>query len=128
MNIEKSKYQGYIWYSNENKPRVFDGNELFELELKDGENPFVTEGFLCDGNMSISIKYIDGHYIVKQFNLAELPQDYQECEYQSNKMNGRWLQFRQYWRPCPDGYCLDMDVLQPSEFVFIGFNDKKKGE
>lgn len=62
MKIEKSNYQGYTWYSNEKAPRVYNCDKEIELELEDGENPFVVEGFLCDGAKSISIKFVDGLY------------------------------------------------------------------
>lgn len=47
MKIEKSKYQGYLWYSDQKEPKVFN-NELFELEIADNENPFIVEGQLYD--------------------------------------------------------------------------------
>lgn len=75
MKIEKSNYQGYVWRSNENAPHVYDGNKEFELEFVDGENPFVVEGFLCDGEKSISIKFADGRYIIKIYDLNALSQD-----------------------------------------------------
>lgn len=129
MNIEKSKYQGYIWYSNENKPRVFDGKELFELELKDGENPFVVEGFLCDGKKSISIKFVDGRYIVNTYNLNALLQDKElyderELRFADSKNLKEVLLFRYYWHAEKDDLCDGMEVLQPAEVVFMGFTEK----
>lgn len=72
MKIEKSKYQGYLWYSDQKEPKVFN-NELFELEIADNENPFIVEGQLYDeeNRASISIKYVDGNYIVNKYKVKE---------------------------------------------------------
>ncbi len=53
MKIDKSKYQGYLWYSDEKEPRVFN-NEEFELEMAENTNPFIVEGHLFNGIDSIS--------------------------------------------------------------------------
>ena len=70
--IEKSTYQGYLWYSDKDQPKVLN-NVDSEITLDETKNPFVIEGQLFDGKRSISIKYVDGKYIVKKYVLAELP-------------------------------------------------------
>ena len=70
MKIDKSTYQGYLWYTDEKEPRVFN-NEEFELDIANDENPFVVEGHLFDGINSISIKYVDGKYIVKTYEVKD---------------------------------------------------------
>ena len=65
-HIEAAKYKGYLWYSNEKEPKVFDGNEMVpEINLDEKENPFIIEGNLWDADnlMSIMIRYVDGKYI-----------------------------------------------------------------
>ena len=128
MKIEKSNYTGYLWYSNEKKPKVYQ-NEEFELDLDKIENPFVIEGQLYDEGrrLSYSIKFVDGKYIVKEYKLDELKDVcYTEQTYQGNRMDGTTLCFYQYWREEPDGFCEGMNVLQPNELVFVGFNDNKE--
>ena len=122
MTIKKAKYQGYLWYSDKNEPQTLNNKE-FELDIDDNNNPFIIEGQLFDGIHSMSIKNVDGHYILKCYNLNEL-NDVQNTEHVfiSHRMGGIQLRFRQLWRPEPDQNCEGMDVLQPAEFVFIGFN------
>lgn len=120
MKIEKSKYQGYLWYSDQTRPQVLHDEE-FELDIPDNQNPFIIEGQLYDGERSISIKYIDGKYVEKRYVLAEF--DGVECSERSffaNQMAGYKLKFRQYWRPQADPLCEDMEVLQAAEQVFTG--------
>lgn len=44
--IEKAKYEGYVWRSDEKAPVVYMGDAGMELVLDDEENPFVVEGNL----------------------------------------------------------------------------------
>ncbi len=121
--IEKSKYQGYLWYSDKTKPKVLIDQD-FELELCETNNPFIVEGQLFDGNVSISIKYVDGKYIAHKIDVqAEYPdKEYTEREFIANKMGGvDKLIFRQYWKAQPDELCEGMPVLQPDVLVFVGF-------
>ena len=127
MKIEKSKYQGYIWYSNESKPAKVIDNEDFEIEIADDENPFIIEGQLYDGKKSINIKYVDGKYLFKEYDMVKLNgAEMSEQVFYSHRMDGKKLKFNQYWRPENDKNCCDMEVLQPAELVFVGFNDKEE--
>lgn len=122
MKIEKSKYEGYIWYSDQQNPRVLCAED-FELDVSNESNPFIIEGHLYDGKKSISIKYADGKYIVKQYLLEELSGEIEELSFVSHRMNGRILEFKQYWREENDVLCSGMPVLQAKELVFVGFKD-----
>jgi CRISPR type III-associated protein (TIGR04423 family) len=144
MKIEKAKYQGYLWYSDEQVPKILD-DEVFELEIGNTQNPFIIEGQLFDGIHSISIKFIDGKYIVKQFIISDFEGiDKDDLYLYPNRMkilddNNLKLHFCQYWRAKADKYCggdtndtnrLDskdngMLVLQPAELVFVGFKNKE---
>lgn len=124
MKIEKSKYQGYLWYSDKKEPQVLH-DEVFELEIADNTNPFVIEGQLFDGQKSISIKYVDGKYIVNTYDLNTLDGVMQEQTFHSHRMEGKLLKFKQIWKNQSDELCEGMQVLQPAELVFVGFNDKE---
>lgn len=126
MKIEKSRYEGYIWFSDQKEPKVFN-NEEFELEIADDKNPFIIEGQLFDStnNKSVSIKYVDGEYIVKPYDVQENERDNAQ-EYLSNRMDDRKLLFVQRWEEQPDDLCEGMQVLQPAELVFVGFNNKEE--
>ena len=124
MKIDKSKYTGYLWYSNETIPQV-KNDEDFELEINDSENPFIIEGQLCDDKKSISIKFVDGKYIVKTSTLS----DYEGAdieEYVPNRMdNVEKLLFKRAWKEEKDDLCCGMEVLQPAELVFVGLKIKE---
>jgi len=125
MKIEKSKYEGYLWYSDKKEPQVLN-NEVFELEIADSSNPFIVEGQLFDGQKSISIKYVDGKYFFNTYDLNALDGVMQEQKFYSHRMGGKQLKFRQIWKEQPDELCEGMQVLQPAELVFVGFNDKEE--
>ena len=123
MKIEKSKYQGYLWYSDKKEPQVLN-NEVFELEIADSSNPFVMEGQLFDGQKSISIRYVDGKYLYKEYDMVKLNgSEMSEQVFYLHRTVGKKLKFNQYWQEREDSLCEDMKVLQPAELVFVGFND-----
>lgn len=124
MKIEKSKYTGYLWYSNKTKPQVLN-NEEFGLEKEDSENPFIIEGQLCDDKKSISIKFVDGKYIVNTYILSNYEEDEIE-EYEPNRMEDvEKLLFKRAWKAENDDLCCGMEVLQPAELVFVGLKMKE---
>lgn len=128
MKIEKSKYQGYLWYSNDKKPHIIN-NEEFEIEKSETENPFIIEGQLYDKakRVSYSIKFVDGEYIIKEYRLDDLKDaDYTEQTFYANRRDDKRLLFYQYWKEEPDGLCEGMKVLQPAELVFVGFKNKEE--
>lgn len=124
--VEKSKYEGYLWYSDSTEPKVYNHEDL-ELELDNKHNPFIVEGQLFDSkrNISISIKFVDGEYIINQYTVSE--NDYNKCnvtikEYCAYRMKDvKKLRFLQYWKEIPNVLCEKMSVLQPVELVFVGF-------
>ncbi|MCF0185829.1 MAG: TIGR04423 family type III CRISPR-associated protein [Bacteroidaceae bacterium] len=124
MKIVKSKYQGYLWYSNATKPQVIY-NEEFELDIPGTQNPFIVEGQLCDGEKSISIKFVDGKYLVKTYTLADYSNITAE-EYIPNRMdNVEKLLFKRAWKQEKDELCEGWNVLHPAEFVFVGLKMKE---
>ena len=128
MRIEKSTYTGYLWYSNEKKPQILQGEE-FELEIAENKNPFINEGQLYDGKTSVSIKYVDGQYLMKTYevkpeDLGKNNQNVVRKEYIADFDGVGKLVFLQYWKPATDSLCEGMNVLQPKELVFVGFDNK----
>lgn len=125
IKIEKSIYEGYLWYSDAAEPKVYDQEE-FELVIKEDENPFIVEGQLYDTDRmkSISIKFVDGKYIFQTHDVDSL--DFNKADvdikhFMSNRMNGRKLRFLNYWNEMEDALCDNMKVLVPSKRVFAGF-------
>lgn len=145
--IEAANYVGYLWYSNEKEPKVFDGNEMVsEINLDEKKNPFIIEGNLWDGDgrKSIMIRYVDGEYIVHRTEVDEeelkgisSSQAYgskshiatTRKDYLVHRIGGvKCLSFLQYWQEEADDMCEGMCVLRPSKLVFIGFDKNEEKE
>lgn len=129
----KGNYEGYLWMSNESQPKLYRDDSSAEIKLIDGENPFVIEGNLFDkkSGESISIKFVDGHYIVTRFHVDA--QDLKGSdratvkEYIAQRITGvAKVRYLQYWDIVKDILCDGMETLRPWNMVFIGFNDKEE--
>lgn len=134
MKIEKRKYSGYVWMSDSNKPIVLH-NEEYSLEIADDANPFVIEAQLYSSkdNVSVSVKYVDGKYIVKEYENVS-PESKSDTitfkEYVANPRIGNdALLFLQYWEEKEDDNVnplrCDMKELRPGKLVFVGFKKKE---
>lgn len=126
MKIEKSIYDGYIWYSDKSEPEVFQSQD-FEFDTDEIVNPFIIEGQLYDAQkrVSYSIKFVDGEYICKTYENVSKDvangEDIMLKIFHSNRMDNLKLQFLQYWKEEVDELCEGMKVLQSKELVFVGF-------
>lgn len=125
MKIEKSIYDGYIWYSDKSEPEVFQEKD-FEFDTDKIDNPFIIEGQLYDDQkmISYSIKFVDGKYICKKYEVESTDFNKKDVEiktFHANRMDDLKLQFLQYWKEEDDELCEGMKVLQPKELVFVGF-------
>ena len=119
-------YEGYLWMSNENKPRVFSPAAVISRTPLETQNPFVVEGYLYnkEQGVSISIKSPNGRPCAHRFlvNAADFQsEDVTPVEYHAHRMDGNRLLFLRYWAAKPDGACLDMPVLTLDKMVFVGF-------
>ena len=128
-DIKPGEYQGYIWYSDNTTPeRLY--NE--ELHLQHREGAFIVEGLLWsqDSLTSIIIRYHDGMQHV--YEEVVTPDDLKDDEkvsresYVSHRIPGLpRLNFLRYWKPEADKLCEGFEVLKPSAFVFVGFDNIK---
>jgi CRISPR type III-associated protein (TIGR04423 family) len=120
-------YDGYLWYSDQKTPEVFEQKAWDESMLDENINPFVIEGQLYDSEnlVSYSVKYVDGKHIIKKYQLKSTDfnnVDIDILDFKAHRMGeGRVLQFLQYYREEEDSLCEGMKVLQPAEKVFVGF-------
>ncbi len=76
------EYSGYLWFDNENKPREIDGKISGKVDLLRMEQlPFIIEGNLIakDKSHSISIRFVDGNYIIGKVDWSKVPDD-MPCE------------------------------------------------
>ncbi|WP_407404144.1 TIGR04423 family type III CRISPR-associated protein [Sodaliphilus sp.] len=131
--MEQRNYEGYVWMSDESKPKVYNGGEPLAVELIEGENPFVIEALLCDkaNHVSYSVKYVDGKYIITRYEFESADFNRQTVTVENfvgHRMEGHNLQFLRYWEAQKDPICLDMPVLHPTHLVFTGFTNTKTQE
>lgn len=134
MKIEKRKYSGYVWMSDENHPEKVLHNEEYSLEIADEVNPFVIEAQLYapKDKVSVSVKYVDGKYLVKEYENVS-PESVSDTitlkEYVANPKIGGELQFLQYWDEKDDDkenpLRCGMKELRPGKLVFVGFKKKE---
>lgn len=126
-DIQPLKYEGYLWMSDEQYPKVFIHDEV---EFPETDNPFIVEGqlFNKENGISYSIKYVDGEYIIHEYKVTEADlqnPDNETKEYLSNRMEDKWLKFLRYWEAVPDENSMGMPVLKLTKSVFIGFKEKE---
>lgn len=139
--IKAGNYTGYLWYSDSNKPVIFVNGKAINNDtqidfsedyvIQDGTNPFIIEGQLFDNNISYSIKFLDGRYMIKKFDLSKMEGEYDELVFLGNRISvsnkSSWLKFRQYWKEKTDDiFCMGMNVMQPAERVFVGFKEEEE--
>lgn len=126
--IPNKKYQGYVWCSNEEEPKVLKDEEYkFQDEPV---NPFVVEALLyCkDDNTSIIVKHT-GRYLFYQFDLNNLPDNamVEEKTYLPHRLNSvSKVHFQQLWLAEEDPNCENMEVLTLKAIIFSGFDKQKK--
>lgn len=121
------EYVGYLWWSDQEKPEIIDGNAP-QGKLAEGTNPFVVEGQLYNKteDVSYSIKYVDGKHVVRKYTGMKEDmnnKNHEVKEYLSNRMDGKWLKFLRYWEDVPSTgeTSNEWPVLTQTKNVFIGF-------
>ena len=142
----KGDYEGYLWESDKQIPHIFKGERtLKEWSFNNEANPFIIEGQLFDKNTghSISIKYVDGQYKIKEYYIKVsndgnkffvLKKDNNdgetECEvkcevierhYKGNSKLDGTLHFYELWEEECDPNCCNMKVLKATKVIFAGF-------
>jgi len=137
------KYTGYLWYSNEQKPRIYRNKELEQgIDLETPGIPFIIEGYLRSEKDSYSIKMTDGAYHIQHYHLSDYPfmkdkdgtvQTSDTCSvtaYLPNRFDKdiEKLLFARFWKKTPDNLCNGMDVLVPQDEIFIGFKLKNSNQ
>ena len=127
-------YEGYLWLSNGNKPKLSYPAAKIDAQLFKKLNPFVAEGYLYnkETRKSISIKYIDGKYHIyeTEVNSTDISnEDVDKIEYLTWRMPNSstlWAKFLRYWHEVEDAKCLDMKVLEIEKEVFLGFKKEEE--
>lgn len=126
---EGDQYEGYLWYSDAEKPVVYHRGKVPLGHDAFTENAFVVEGWLYDQAQQISygIRWIDGEYRVHRYALNDSGGEYTEQRYLAHDL-GEIAKFntKTYWQAEADERCGGMEVLTARWTAFAGFvNDQK---
>lgn len=122
-----NQYEGYIWMSGEQKPKVFPRDGAFTDDLESKTLPFVVEGWLYDraNDTSYAIRYLDGKYIRVKYDLSVAEKE--AITYQAHDLYPiMQFQVKEYWAPEPDDNCAGMKVLRHAWTAFAGFANPPK--
>jgi len=122
-------YEGYVWYSGQQRPEVikglFDKTYFDPLARNVPESLFIIEGNLYarDLKRSISIRNVDGQYLIHQADLADIdPERLTPQKYKSHRLNGeQYVEIMQYWEAVDDELLEGMTTLVPAWTAFAGF-------
>jgi len=143
--IPAHKYDGYLWYSNEDRPRIIEEGQYIERKGEDEEvfsgkifspsdvesaiHPFIVEGalFAKDEKISITIRCLDAKYYINQFDLNKHSADVTrsiEHVWHVAKDKRRKAIMEEIWLLKKDDLCEKMQTFYPAFWVFKGFIKK----
>ncbi len=136
--IETRKYEGYIWLSDQEHPRVYHNEEIdFSKPIEifntkydfsiENQNPFIVEALLYakDEQISVSVKHT-GKYHVNEIDLKNLPESsiLDDIQYLPHRLVGvSKVNFKQLWIPEPYENCKGFDVLKMKALIYTGFTN-----
>lgn len=124
--IDDLDYNGYYWLSKEPKPHIVEG-KFDKTILQD--LPFVVEANLYDEDkqISISIKNVDGEYLITKYDLSKLSADeIKTAEKYLSDRTGDFGKYRiyTYWQEKQDNEFLEgMSSLERTAEIFVGFTN-----
>lgn len=124
--LSGKKFEGYLWYSDKAKPRIYH-NESLE-ENWSSQHPFVVEGWLLDEQeQSYFIRCLEGKYYISSFDLKELEASEDEYlldgrqRFIAHRLDEiRSINFRQLWALSSNAES-EFQVLKPAQLIFAGF-------
>jgi CRISPR type III-associated protein (TIGR04423 family) len=126
-DIPLCEYEGYLWYSDQERPQYISKEKKFSADLLTSF-PFVVEGALycAEKNISISIRWAESKqdYIITQFD-GDLLKD--KANYKCichtwfvAKDSQRRAKMREVWTLQCDEYS-KMHTFRPAFWIFQGF-------
>jgi CRISPR type III-associated protein (TIGR04423 family) len=130
INSEE-KYTGYLWFSNEDKPQLFENDSLSEIPSETG-NPFIVEGHLIseNGRYSVMLRHDGVKTQVYRYNWSEFENrevymvDEPVCYLMKGGENGRKVCFRRVWKAeIDDPENPEFKVFKPLFIGFTGFSN-----
>ena len=123
-------YEGYLWYSNQSKPKIINSKNPFKKSLLT-QLPFVIEGNLWaeKEKISLNFKNIDGEYQIFKYDLNKLNIEENSQTYIAHNLVGiQEFTLYQHWKEKKDPLCENMKTLVPSWSAFTGFIKNKGGQ
>lgn len=121
--IQERMYEGYIWYSNQEEPKILN-DEAFHF-TENHMNPFVIEALLYNKSDRISVMVRHtGKYTIHETSINNLPEGsiLEEKSFLTHRLtNITKAYFKQLWIPEKDIYCSNMEVLKLKAIIFTGF-------
>lgn len=133
-------YEGYLWYSNAERPIYIDEKTKFTADLL-SDFPFVVEGALyCESeDISISIRWVPSGYVITEFdgNLLDTHEEaykYICYTWAVAKDSQRKVKMREVWTLETDEptktkpaeiQTAQMAAFRPSFWIFRGFELSK---
>lgn len=121
--IQPYEYVGYYWWSDSQTPEVLSEPKSAP-ELTKGERFIIEAQLYCEKkDLSYSVKFVDDEYVIIETKLND--EDLKNYTvFMPNRMPSsiKGLRFAQRWEEKEDENCMGMKVLQPAEFVFVGFD------
>lgn len=129
--IPSGDYEGYYWYSDAQAPEIIIGKNIDPAKFT--ALPFVIEAnFYCQAKqISIRVRNVEGQYLVTQFNLGALPEDFKTTRktYLGHDLKGRNFILVEAWREVVDTEQMaGLKTLQPAWSAFAGFTPEKAAQ
>ncbi|OQX77914.1 MAG: type III CRISPR-associated protein [Bacteroidetes bacterium 4484_249] len=125
--INNTAFEGYVWLSDKDKPRMLKGETFNFSKYEDGNNPFIIEALLFDKatDVSYTVRHT-GKYIIGKFNLNDYTdENFVGVEYLSHRLKDvNKVNFKQLWLPEEDENCEGMPVMKMKALIFTGFDCK----
>ena len=115
-------YDGYVQFSH----RPIDKNKDIFLEKDpkvEDEKGFIYEAHFCNGSKSISIKQINGNWLVSETDILDIDKkDIQTYKSDIQDWNHN-IKMAQVWEEVEDDLCEGMKVKKLKKVVFVGFEN-----
>jgi len=116
------EYRGYVQFSH----RPIDKNKDIFLEKDpkvEDEKGFIYEAHFCNASKSISIKQINGSWLVSETDISNIDaKDIQTYKSDIQDWNHN-IKMAQVWEEVEDDLCEGMKVKKLKKVVFVGFEN-----
>ncbi len=119
INSELEGYEGYVQFSH----RPIDKNRDIFIGISpkvENEAGFIYEAHFCNGTQSISIRQVNGNFIVLTTDISDISQENVQA-YLTDIEACPNINMAQIWEAETDKLCEGMPVEKLQKVVFAGF-------